>query len=136
MARLVNLRGAVMRKLLILCALLTLSGQAQAEPVVANGIWCNTKEQLVRLFHEAIAKDKSYAEGLMVVNVPNDVPKCAAADVLMEVGDLVERVEHDGRVYGIFQVRLLAVRYGTSTMQMGEPMVQYGIRPLLNEPAL
>lgn len=125
-----------MRKFLMLCVLITLSGPAQAEPVLANGIWCNTKEQLVQLFHEAIAKDKSYAEGLMVVNVPNDVPKCAAADVLMEVGDLVQRVEHDGRVYGIFQVRLLAVRYGTSTMQMGQPMVQYGIKQLSNEPTL
>ncbi len=125
-----------MRKLLMLCVLITLSGPAQAEPVLSNGIWCNTKEQIVQLFHEAIAKDKSYAEGLKVVNVPNDVPKCAAADVLMEVGDLVQRVEHDGRTYGIFQVRLLAVRYGTSTMTMGQPLVQYGIRQLPNEPTL
>jgi hypothetical protein len=55
---------------------------------------------------------------------------------LLEIGEVVDRVDYHGKVYGIFQVKLLAVRNGNAVIRFSLPWVQYGMKPMWHETAL
>lgn len=125
-----------MRYFLAICALLTLSGQALAQPQAAVGIFCDKRDEIAQLFEHVYRRGETLEKALAVINGEVVPPKCVVGQVVLDEPVLVERLTHQTDVFGLFQVKILAFRSETGIVTLPEPMVQYGMKPLPKEAAL
>jgi hypothetical protein len=131
-----------MRTLLASLAIgVSLFSAAHASPQHAVGVWCNKAEQVETLFRWVIIGDMKLDEGLKKINAPEptefEPPRgssfvCAVAQIMFVPGDEVKRVEHAGKVYGIFAVAVLAISIDDSYVAVF-PTRLYGFKQLVDD---
>jgi len=120
--------------LLAFCIVVASFVPAKAQQLqVAIGVFCDAESEVVSLFDEVIRKDKPLADGIKVVNGDVQPPRCALGKVALIPGELTQRLEHNGKVYGVFRVLVLGFEHNGQWVRFPQPVVQFGSRPLIGE---